>query len=110
MVPAACGSVKACRELQSHCATSTDWRFRFGAVALLLDVLQGSGEPGVRSAALRGSQVKGTCGAPTGGIIINRIMIGVHLRAAPSKPQLCGVHHATHTHKHDVPCETQRSC
>jgi hypothetical protein len=59
LVPAACSSAKACTELQAHCAASTDWRFRFGVAPVLLDVLQGTDDPAVRTAVLRGMRVKG---------------------------------------------------
>jgi hypothetical protein len=66
LVPAACGSVKSCAELQSHCTASTDWRFRFGVVGVLLDVIRSSQDPGVRTAALRGFRVKGEYGVVDG--------------------------------------------
>ena len=59
LVPAALTSTKACDQLQAQCAASNDWRFRFGAVAVLMDVVQHTQDAGVRSMAVRGACAKG---------------------------------------------------
>lgn len=59
MVPAAQEHTKACSALQRLCALPTDWRFRFGAVGLLVGVMKGTQDAAVLELAFRGVCVKG---------------------------------------------------
>ena len=60
MVSDAMTSPKVCQQLQTSCAATTDWRFRFGAASVLMEVAQGTQDAAVRSAVVRGSCSKGT--------------------------------------------------
>jgi hypothetical protein len=59
MAPIAMSSTKACAQLQAMCASNTDWRFRFGAVHVLLMVAQGTQEAEVLSSIVRGALTGG---------------------------------------------------
>ena len=60
MVSDATTSPKVCQQLQTSCAAITDWRFRFGAASVLMEVAHGTQDAVVRSAVVRGSCSKGT--------------------------------------------------
>ncbi len=49
MVHAATTSPKACQQLQAMCAATTDWRFRFGATSVLMEVVRGTPDAAARS-------------------------------------------------------------